>query len=381
MKLKHTLARVTCLSLSITAAIAQNFDSGSDGSDGALVVNATTGDVAIPLPPDGILNYTTIDIAYGTTVTFIPNAGNTPVYMLATDKVNIGGNIDISGKDGIGTSGGQGGPGGYDGGGGTTTLSAGHGQGPGGGMPGAVRDEYSSPGNGEYLSAGYGTSLLMPLVGGSGSGGATDAPYGGGGGGGAILIASNTEINLSDYGSIYAVGGQSARSNNFEPYEAYSYGSGGAVRLVAPRISAHEFSSFSIDVGDLSPGRIRLDFFHSDNLNLLYVYPQESLSAGANMQVFPPNNPQIKIVRIGDNYITDDSSAIHFLPPGTGMVDIEVEVSGFNFGFDLNLVITPENGLPTSLMRPYDPMGTPSVTFTNIIVPTGIPFRVDAWTN
>lgn len=381
MKLRQTVVSLTYLVLPLTAAFAQAFDCGSDGSDGALLVNSTTGDVSIPLPPDGILNYTTIDIADGALVTFVRNAGNTPVYMLATGAVSIDGLIDISGKEGIGPSGGMGGPGGYNGGNGATAdLPAGYGQGPGGSMPGPYLDEFSPPpGNGQFLYGNYSNSLLMPLVGGSGSGGATDAPFGGGGGGGAILIASNTEIILGDYGSIYAKGGMSERADYYEPYEKYTYASGGAVRLVAPSIS--NLGSFTFDVDYASPGRIRLDALDFHGLDQMYLYPSEALSVGANMQVFPPNKPQLKITRIGDNVITDSSPTVHFLPPGTGMVDIDVEVVGINSRFDVNLVITPENGDKITTMAPFDPSVSPTVTFSDVMVPTGIPFRVDAWSN
>jgi hypothetical protein len=84
--------------------------------------------VEVPLPPNGILNYRSVNIPIGVTVTFKRNAANTPVVMLVQGDVVIAGSIDISGKnsammdpDGDGNLfddgvPGIGGPGGYDGG-------------------------------------------------------------------------------------------------------------------------------------------------------------------------------------------------------------------------------------------------------------------------
>jgi hypothetical protein len=94
-------------------ALAQSFSSGSDGSMGALNV---TSNRTLALPSDGIFRFTTINIAVGTTLTFTPNAMNTPVYLLATGDVTIDGTIDVSGSSGTTVSGGRGGPGGFDGG-------------------------------------------------------------------------------------------------------------------------------------------------------------------------------------------------------------------------------------------------------------------------
>ena len=91
------------------------------GADGAL---APLADTVLTLPPNGIFNFTTINIPSGVTVTFTRNASNTPVTFLATGDVTIAGTIDISGQNGEdGNSGnvpagagGKGGPGGFDGG-------------------------------------------------------------------------------------------------------------------------------------------------------------------------------------------------------------------------------------------------------------------------
>ncbi|NKB25430.1 MAG: hypothetical protein GKR87_13845 [Kiritimatiellae bacterium] len=90
-----------------------NFNSGSDGSDGALNVTVTTN---VDLPPDGIFHYTTITISNGATLKFNRNALNTPVYLLAQGDITILGDINVSGKNSTVAGIGEGGPGGFDGG-------------------------------------------------------------------------------------------------------------------------------------------------------------------------------------------------------------------------------------------------------------------------
>jgi hypothetical protein len=145
----------------LSGSLAYAFNSGSTGALGAF--NPTTNTV-VQLPPDGILNYTTINIPAGVTVTFTTNAANTPVYMLATQDVIVAGTINVSGQNGAGGTGtaapvlgGQGGPGGFAGGfGGVFNAFGGQGLGPGGGGPGstvAVVGQYPGSGGGGGFGA------------------------------------------------------------------------------------------------------------------------------------------------------------------------------------------------------------------------------------
>ena len=111
-----------CMLLSCTALA---FDSGSTGLDGDLNPPVST---EVLLPPNGILNYRSVNIRTGVTVTFKRNATNTPVVMLVQGNATIAGRIDVSGSDGVPTGSaadgsltaegipGSGGPGGFDGG-------------------------------------------------------------------------------------------------------------------------------------------------------------------------------------------------------------------------------------------------------------------------
>lgn len=270
---------------------AQAFDSGSTGADGALAPAVNT---QIVLPPSGILNYTTINIPSGVTVTFKRNAANTPVVLLASGNVTIAGTLNVSGGHGADTAQygdgnladdgipGVGGPGGFDGGRGgrldaqnrASVVDGAAGQGPGGGQGariatgapystsvGTCRDNringyetyalgagHSSAGpdagyadykcvGGSPAAPQYGSARLQTLIGGSGGGGARGTTGatggGGGGGGGALLIASSGALSLT--GVVNADGGDGGRMDN--PYAAG--GSGGAIRLTAGTVSGN----------------------------------------------------------------------------------------------------------------------------------------------
>lgn len=235
-------------------------NSGSDGHDGAF---NPTQNVEIDMAdhPDGIYHYTSVNIPSGVTVTFKPNAANTPVVWLVQGDCLISGDLSVNA---IGSTssvlGCSGGPGGW--GGGNAALSAetlpGGGFGPGGGTVGTNTTYYG--GNGSFATAGerninepsgtinphpqfpagslYGNQYGLPLLGGSGgSGGRSN---GAGGGGGSIQIASSGAITVT--GSIKARGGDGYFTYFVPGYGSYSEGSagagsGGAIRLVGSTIS------------------------------------------------------------------------------------------------------------------------------------------------
>jgi hypothetical protein len=267
--------------LSLCAAapsLAQTFNSGSTGILGAF---APTINTTIALPPDGVLNYTTVNIQSGVTVTFTPNAKNTPVTMLATGDITIAGTVHVNGVSGFGlvcsvsaptiNPGGRGGPGGFAGGQsgmkGLSNNPGSAGYGPGGGNPGV---NTSTVQGGTYGAPPSFVSLI-PLFGGSGGGGTNGSngdssicipvtPFvgaSGSGGGGAILMASTTKITVT--GLIAANG---AGANQCPGITAN--GSGGAIRLVAPEISVPgAIQALGVTTGicpsGSGPGRIRIE--------------------------------------------------------------------------------------------------------------------------
>ena len=160
-------------------AIAQTFSSGSTGADGAF--NPTT-NTTLALPPNGVFNFTTINIPAGVTVTFTRNVTNTPVTLLASANATIAGTINLNGGaggnaatgTGVGPNDGSGGPGGFDGGDGAdgvASTTGGAGLGPGGGAGGVT---YRDPFNGLDTSSGGGGASFGSTGGGPGA--ATLAP-------------------------------------------------------------------------------------------------------------------------------------------------------------------------------------------------------------
>lgn len=281
------------------AAIAGTFESGSTGADGALNITTNT---TLTVPPSGVWHYTTISISAGATLSFLKNAANTPITMLASGDVNILGTIDLSGGPGgdvdpnlnatpTAPNGGTGGPGGQDGGAGgtqippTANIYGSRGRGPGGGQGGAGGSgTVCAGGGGGFGSAGasgvsdnpvsgycpqgsvgpggeaYGTGVLVPLVGGSGGGGGAHVQgctsAGAGGGGGALLIASSGTITLT--GTIKANGGKGGTGVSLSGPFCNNYraapgggGSGGAVRLVATSFAGT--GQITVNGGDGGP--------------------------------------------------------------------------------------------------------------------------------
>ena len=263
-----------------TTAVHAQFSSGSTGALGALAPASNT---TVVLPADGILNYTTVTIPAGVTVTFQSNSNNTPVTLLAQGAISVSGTISVDGSNAVPASGSGsvvllgalGGPGGFSGGqGGLKSIANTNGtpgQGPGGGSGG--RPPSVTTVDGMYGADSTFVSLI-PLVGGSGGGGgsgdATVWGAGGAGGGGAIVMASTTQITIAGTGVIRANGGGA----NFVYTGSCNWftggaGSGGAIRLVSPQLT-HQgglqalggipgCTPVSVTVSTSWPGRIRLE--------------------------------------------------------------------------------------------------------------------------
>ena len=85
------------LLLSCSAAARRQVNSGSPRADAAFNP-ATNTVVDMSDHPTGIYHYTAVNIPAGVTVTFIPNANNTPVVWLAPGTVVIADAVDVSGQ-------------------------------------------------------------------------------------------------------------------------------------------------------------------------------------------------------------------------------------------------------------------------------------------
>lgn len=395
MKTRHFIQSLALGAIAIAnlplASLAQTpFNSGSNGSYGALLVDSTTGHKVIQLPPDGILHCTTVTVVYPYNLTFSANATNTPAYILATGDVNISGYIFINGRGNSGRRGGDGGVGGFAGGQGGTSPS--NGFGPGGGKggwntPAGLPANASVRGGGGYATAGtragtggsiYGNSLLIPLVGGSGGGGANfsevSGQNGGGGGGGALLIASNSKIALTAPSGSYI-------SANGGDNVGYGGGSGGAVRLIAPSVTGDK----TIDVSGANEagfGRIRIDTL-TNTFNL--AGPSAGYATfGANMVVFPTNLPELRVTKAAgtDIALTQVDPVFVLLPAGAPATQtVQVQVKNFNSIVPLVAVVTPEAGDRTTFNFDVDNTAGGATTGTvQVQIPAGVSTRIDVWT-
>lgn len=390
--------------------LAWSFDSGSTGSDGAF---APLSDTTLDLPPDGVLNFTTVTIPVGITITFNKNGANTPVTLLASGNVIIDGAIDVSGfnstavgaaDDGnTGDDGlhGIGGPGGLNGGRGgmpgniigaaglgpgagnqargANTIGSNAGTGCGGGGAGYLnvggssqvisndvdRDSFCDSDNDQALGGKvYGIETLSPLIGGSGGGGGSAgnafAGSGGGGGGGAILIASSDTVTIN--GEINANGGNSGSAAGSLAGGTGGGGAGGAIRIIATTISGngsiaalgggagtHMPNDGRSQGGAGSDGRIRLEA--ETYKRTAPTLP--NFSFAAPQDVFVPGLPSLRISSVAGItaplFPTGDADII--LPQSTpNPVVIEFATKEVPLGNTVELILTPVSGPRVSVV-------------------------------
>lgn len=365
--------------------MASAFNSGSTGADGAFTPNVNT---ELQLPPDGVFNFTSVNIPNGVTVTFKRNATNTPLVILAQGDIVVAGTIDVSGKSGAPTGPsasdggdptndglpGDGGPGGFDGGRGgissANALDGGNGLGPGGGAGGyySVNDSFRYYGGsgGSFGTAGtgskpgkiYGNQFLRPLIGGSGGGGgyAYHIGSGGGGGGGAVLLATSGEIRVD--GSVNANGGLPGEAGYVAGVQVAggAGGSGGAIRLMASKVSGRGVLRAQGGVkvnypGFGGSGYIRIE---SEVLtgNISGDPPFTYSQPGA---VFVPGLPGLAITSIAGvavpaNPVGHGDVALAAATPNPA--EIRLHTNGVPPGTVIAVTVTPEFGAKTTVDSP-----------------------------
>ena len=420
--------RTLALSLVLAGPIAGwAFDSGSSGADGAL---APTVNTEVVLPPSGLLNYTSVNIPTGVTVTFRKNATNTPVVLLVSGSATIAGTINVSGKPstdagaaGTGALGddgvpGEGGPGGGGGGRGgaagnsQATTSGGSGLGPGGGGPGTLL--FCAPFGGNIVNGGsgggfagvgatssaytpcfvgtagaaYGASSLLPLVGGSGGGGGGGGTSfqgsGGGGGGGAILIAVTGTANIT--GAIVSNGASSGASSGTGGGSSGGGGSGGAIRIVATTIAGNgTMNAVGAGAGTLgalgyagqaaggagSSGRIRLE---AENITRTAV-SNPGHSFGAPGPIFIAGTPTLAITTVGGVAVPVAPTGVAdvSLPASTvNPVNVAFQTTGVPVGNTVTVKVTPALGATSSVISTALTGSTANATASaDVTLPTG----------
>jgi hypothetical protein len=351
-------------------ASAQSFESGSDGSDGALFVpadteliidlgNALTGpwDTEIPLEAAGdgiydsdnwavVFKYTTIDIELGATVRFINHPKNPPVVWLAEGSVTIDGEVNLDGGDGADVlAGGYAipGPGGFEGGTGSFNgIFASAGFGPGGGGVGDGGG-FGQMGEGSNGGDSYGSDGMIPIIGGSDGGGRPNTTSRGGAGGGSILIGSSGEIAFGQFAELSVRGGNpSANTSNS------GAGSGGGIRLVANEIlsSGGDIFAFGGTTGDDGGhGRIRLEA--TDIAFAGSIGPTAEISF-APSPIFSDLVPTLEATVVDDIPVPTDPDA------GIRTTDLEIEnpndvvieiaATNIPIGTTVTVIVIPAHG-------------------------------------
>jgi hypothetical protein len=285
----------------VRAQQAQAFDAGNPstyppGTRGC-TARCTSGTVTLQLPPDGVLRFSRFTANGSFTITFAPNASNTPATIRVADAVVLQapsccGTLSVSGHDGAnGTAsgpglGGAGGAGGYKGGYGhgqpiTGFTIGGDGKGPGGGVGATTTIQAVG---GEFV----GPTSLNPIVGGSGGGGGSgiEGPActggGGGGGGGGLLIVAGGSISIKNF-EIHADGGNGGDVGDRTCAQGGAGGSGGGIRLVARTFE--DGGSVTLRAGGGRPGykglagtagRIRLESSDATALDAFVTEPEAS---------------------------------------------------------------------------------------------------------
>jgi hypothetical protein len=406
--------------LSLMAAPALGFDSGSTGADGTL---APTVNTTLDRPASGVLNYTSINIPAGVRVAFRKNATNTPVVLLVQGNVTINGTIDVSGggsahagTQGDGNAGddglpGLGGPGGYDGGAAGPVLSAAlnergsDGIGPGGGKAGQYLQGvcvcggggagHNGSGAGDALSrisggAAYGSAELLPLIGGSGGGGGVSYTQyrgsGGGGGGGAILIAASGTVTIGSSGQILANGGDSGNAGSVtgvNPGSTGGGGSGGAIRIVATTIAGEgallakggvagtNATTSSYRGGNGAPGRIRLEAESFQRTALT----DPGYSFGTPGALFLAGTPSLRITSIaGQSVPAQPTGRGDVLLPSnvSNPVTVGLEAVGVPVGTLVQITVTPANSASATVnSTPLAGDQTLSTASASVTLPPG----------
>lgn len=374
--------------LAATAMGQNSFSSGSTGADGSFSPTQSQNIVA---PDSGVLNFTTVNIPTGVTITYLRNSKNTTLTILATGDVMIAGKISVDGQPGSSVGfGGFGGPGGFSGGNaGVDSTGGSIGDGPGAGRGGPFNPASSGGcgggGGGSYQSQGangitgftscgtnssiaggssgpkYGTKSLVPLVGGSGGGGGCGFSQadgaGGGGGGGALVIASSTTIALNS-GVVSARGGNGGGIAQCGLGSGGGGGSGGAIRLIANTITGSgQIIILGGGAGSIAGaaggfGFARLEAFNVSGFTLQNTAP---ISAGLPTSVSPANVPILQIASVGGvNAPTAPVGSFQGAPdvvlPANQPNPVTVVVNGFNIpaGTTVNVTATAASGSSAS---------------------------------
>jgi hypothetical protein len=357
-----------------------------------------TQSVTCQLPESGELSYRDVVIPPNVTISFARNSRNTPVTIKVSGNFTLNGAINVGGFGGTGRFGGKGGNGAFDGGKGGSFLDSragGTGDGPGSGAGGPANSGYA--GGGSYARPGgsggashgaagaiYGTTTLLPLIGGSGGGGGGAGDQGvgggGGGGGGAILIFCAGTATFEFKGGccygINASGGGGSCNNGTG--RSGSGGSGGAIRIVADTIIGDP--GFSVAGGGVcgsngfsgGEGYIRVEARDLSRFSSANPTITTSLTRGPATLT---NNPQLKIKSVGGQNAPATPSGSFYLAPDITVptsvanpVAVAVEGTNIPVGTTIQVILTKESGEKET--KTCALAGSPAACSASVTLPT-----------
>ncbi len=377
-------------------AVAQVFDSGSDGSDGALVFEGT-GTVLFdpstfdpPLDPDGdnIYHFTSITIPSGLTVRMLaPQLNWSPVYWLASGRVNVSGTINLVGEPGLDINVSTEnhrpsipGPGGFPGGIGQNNINPPTaGLGPGGGSPAPASTSaggsaaHATVAGGGLQENTYGNVYLRPLLGGSGGGGGGNfqksVGHGGGAGGGCLVIASSESVSVG--GAILSRGGR-----NVDPTLNAGIGSGGAVWILAPVIAGAGSLHTTGSNTSFGIGRVRMEAFQNlFNGSIIGVFRRVTLVP--NTPFLPTSGfPQVRVTTINGNPVSSSPTGSFSVPDATidsaSSVVVGIEAAYVPVGSIVDLIVYSESvSIQTTVSTPLVGSFDQSTATANLLFPPG----------
>ena len=349
------------------ASIPSTYPPGTSGCSSS----CTSGTIVIPLPPDGILRFSSFTIDGGFQVFFGRNAANTPATILVAGDILIRGafgccqNFSVGGDGGSSGSssgtagvGALGGPGGFRGGDGSALAvngfdTGGSGLGPGGGTGGTAT---AGAGGGVF----FGLPELLPLIGGSGGGGgggfgtATSCTGGGGGGGGGgLLMVANGTFTMQNY-VLDANGGTGGSVGNTSCARGGGGGSAGAIRIVANRmvnngagILRSQGGSNGHSSNSGSSGRIRLETLDSSAQTAFDATPAAIRITGPG-PLANPVSPTVRITSVGGQIPPPipqgGYGAIDVVLPAPAVTSVDVATSGVPSGTTVLVTVKPRIG-------------------------------------
>jgi hypothetical protein len=165
---------------------------------------------------------------------------------------------------------------------------------------------------------------------------------------------------------------------------AWNGGSGGAIKLVAPRIAVSRLFVHNRN-NTASPGRVRLDAVDYTGSSLGFVSPPHALSYGSMLATgLEGNQPRLELVSVAGAPLPTNTVANGFilLPPGSaGEQPVVVRARNFGTQVPVSVVVAPDNGptvtVPAVINNTTENPATATVT---VPIPANTPVKINAWT-